>query len=530
MQTSIMKKIVVGALLLGLFCGGAVELLGYDAMTEIQRVLAPDGKDHDHLGSHLAMADDVLVVAAVGYADPQGPFWGNVYIFRKDPINGEWKPEQTLTPPSGDPMDRFGSYVATDGEIIVVGAPFADEQGRDSGAVYVYRYNLSWQLEDTLIPNDLTELDYYGSMLTIDSNIIVVGHRSDDDLGYNAGAAYVFRYQSGQWIEEQKLLASDGEPEDRFGWGLSKFGDTIIVGAYYEDTPVVDAGSVYVFRYDPYLPQNPWVENQKLHSSEGGIDDLFGDSISLYGEWLFIGAPRHESSPGIKSGAVYVYKWDVIDEEFKKHQKLLSEGVQDGDRLGRWVSVYGEKAGISAIRCDIQGFDSGAGYLLTYDHILDEWVIESMILGADGKAEDVNGSGITLYEDTVVMGANRNDNENGLDAGAVYVYELDYDFTLSLFPTVAPAGGFCTFTTKGAQSYTDTWLVYGVKGLAYTYYQPLSVMMRLKGPEAGHGPYYTNINGHVEWTLAIPSLPPTPVWFQVIQPGQASNAVATKIE
>jgi len=533
MKDSAVKIVfVLSAVFFWLCYAGVAELSGNDAITEIQKLLAPDGEDHDHFGAHVAMAKDVIVVAAVGYADPQGPFWGNVYVFRQDSIKGEWKREETLTPPSGDPNDRFGSYVATDGEVIVVGAPFADHSGRDSGAVYVYRYDelsMQWTWEDTLIPQGLGELDYYGDMLAIDGDVIVVGHRSNDDLAYNAGAAYVFRYQSGSWIEEQKLFASDGYMEDYFGWGVSKFGDTILVGAYYDDSPLTDAGSVYVFQYNPGGPIDLWIQTDKIVPDDVGPNDRFGTSVSLYGDWALIGTPLHESSPGVEYGAVYVYQWDNLEEKFKKHQKIIPDDAQDGDYFGWRIAVHGEKAVVNAHYSDHQGPQSGAGYLILYDDLQDEWYTDRNLLAADGKTYDYAGA-VAIYENTAIMGTARNDNEKGLDAGAAYVYELDYDFTLSLFPTVVPADGFCTFTTKGAQSYTDTWLVYGVKGLAYTYYQPLGVMLRLKSPKSAHGPYYTNINGQVEWTLAIPSLPPTPVWFQVIQPGQASNAVATKIE
>ena len=48
--------------------------------------------------------------------------------------------------------------------------------------------------------------------------------------------------------QQQKLLASDGAAGDSFGRSVSVSGDTVVVGAYADDTPGgANAGSAYVF-------------------------------------------------------------------------------------------------------------------------------------------------------------------------------------------------------------------------------------------------------------------------------------------
>ncbi len=51
----------------------------------------------------------------------------------------------------------------------------------------------------------------------------------------------------GAWVEQAKLLASDGAAGDRFGVSVSVSGDTLVVGAAQDDTAGgADAGTVSI--------------------------------------------------------------------------------------------------------------------------------------------------------------------------------------------------------------------------------------------------------------------------------------------
>lgn len=53
--------------------------------------------------------------------------------------------------------------------------------------------------------------------------------------GSASGSAYIFRRDDSSWVEEQKILASDGAPSDLFGWSVSISGDYAIVGVPNDD-------------------------------------------------------------------------------------------------------------------------------------------------------------------------------------------------------------------------------------------------------------------------------------------------------
>jgi hypothetical protein len=85
--------------------------------------------------------------------------------------------------------------------------------------------------QQKLLASDAQAGDEFGCAVAIDGDAIVVGARTEDAGGADAGAAYVYTRAAGVWTEQQKLLASDAQAGDRFGCSVGIDGDTIVVGA-----------------------------------------------------------------------------------------------------------------------------------------------------------------------------------------------------------------------------------------------------------------------------------------------------------
>ncbi|MBL6998064.1 MAG: hypothetical protein ISR75_06480, partial [Phycisphaerales bacterium] len=119
----------------------------------------------------------------------------------------------------------------------------------DSGSAYVYRFDGSSWIETKLLASDGAYLDEFGGSVAVDGDTVVVGARLDDDNGSSSGSAYVYRFDGSMWVET-KLLASDGASDDRFGYSVSVDGDTVVVGARYDDDNGSSSGSAYVYRLD----------------------------------------------------------------------------------------------------------------------------------------------------------------------------------------------------------------------------------------------------------------------------------------
>jgi len=84
--------------------------------------------------------------------------------------------------------------------------------------------------------------DWFAHSVSISGDYALVGADRDEDMG----SAYVFKYDGVSWVEEQKLIASDGEVDDVFGWSVSLDGDYALIGAPGNDV----GGSAYVFKYN----------------------------------------------------------------------------------------------------------------------------------------------------------------------------------------------------------------------------------------------------------------------------------------
>ncbi|MHC4652630.1 MAG: FG-GAP repeat protein, partial [Planctomycetota bacterium] len=113
---------------------------------------------------------------------------------------------------------------------------------------------------DVLTEDELPAYDAFGLAVAMDGDVAVIGDVIDADSGVHAGAAFVFRFDGSAWIKEQKLLADDGAPSDLFGGSVAVSGDTIVIGARYDDDLGNYSGSAYVFRSQG----SRWVFEQKL--------------------------------------------------------------------------------------------------------------------------------------------------------------------------------------------------------------------------------------------------------------------------
>jgi uncharacterized repeat protein (TIGR01451 family) len=133
----------------------------------------------------------------------------------------------------------------------------------------------------------------------------VVGAYQDDTGGADAGSAYVFVRSGTVWSQQQKLLAADGAATDFFGYSVSVFGDTAVVGAYQDDTAGgSNAGSAYVFVRSGAV----WTAQPKLIAPDGAASDNFGISVSVSGDTAVVGAYQDDTAGVANAGSAYVFR------------------------------------------------------------------------------------------------------------------------------------------------------------------------------------------------------------------------------
>ena len=310
---------------------GAAYLFRFDGTTwsEEAKLLPSDGPVPSFGGS-VGVSGQTAVIGASGAA----------YVFRFDGTT--WSEEAKLLPSDG-PVPSFGGFVAVSGQTAVIGA---------SEAAYVFRFDgTTWSEEAKLLPSDGASLGF-GSRVAVSGGTALIGADRDDDQGFQAGSAYVFRFDGTTWVEEAKLLASDALAGARFGAGVALDGDTALIGA-----PFDGVGSVYVFRFDG----TSWTEETKLHASDGAGQDFFGRlAVGIFGDTAVIGAPGHDDS-GTDSGAAYVFRFDGTT--WIEEAKLLASDGVAFDFFGETVGLSGDTAVIGAAFDDDNGTDSGSAYV-----------------------------------------------------------------------------------------------------------------------------------------------------------------------
>ncbi|MFT5288767.1 MAG: hypothetical protein ACI82F_000824 [Planctomycetota bacterium] len=413
---------IPAGLLLVLF--GSPGIAQTPVLNEDAKLVASDADVSDRFGSATAIDGEVLVVGAPFDSD-NGTWSGSAYVYRYDGTTMSWNEEAKLIASDGALGHRFGESLSISGGVIVVGAYYDDDLGVTSGSAYVYRYDdttQSWNEEAKLLASDGTAGDRFAwGSVSIDGDRIVVGAAWDDDNGSKSGSAYVYRYDGTtlSWNEEAKLLATDGAADDWFGRSVSIDGETVVVGAHLDDDDGSGSGSAYVYRYDGTTLS--WNQEAKLHASDPDVADYFGYSVSIDGGVIVAGAP-YDDDNGNWSGSAYVYRYDGTTLSWNEEAKFHASDGEQLDILGWSVAVCGNTAVVGAASSIFDGFASGSAYVYRYDGTTMSWSEEAKLIASDGAGGDYFGYAVAACENAVI-GAPR-DQDAGSLSGSIYVFAL----------------------------------------------------------------------------------------------------------
>ncbi len=401
--------------MLAAFAAGIVAVIAPawgQVINEDFKILASDGTVYDYFGYSVSVSGETAVVGAY-LDDDLGDRSGSAYVFEK--VGGVWTQQAKLLASDGAMHDYFGLSVSVSGETAVVGAYLDDDLGDRSGSAYVFeRVGGVWTQQAKLLASDGATHDRFGWSVSVSGETAVVGAWRDDDNGFNSGSAYVFEKVGGVWTQQAKLLPSDGEVYDRFGWSVSVSGETAVVGAYDDDNNGTRSGSAYVFE----KVGGVWTQQAKLLPSDGAGGDHFGLSVSVSGETAVVGAYLDDDN-GLGSGSAYVF--EKVGGVWTQQAKLLaSDGVQR-DYFGFSVSVSGDTAVVGAYGDDDNGTSSGSAYV--FEKVGGVWTQQVKMLPSYMLGNDEFGDSVSVSGETAVVGAHLDD-DNGNNSGSAYVFDL----------------------------------------------------------------------------------------------------------
>ena len=246
----------------------------------------------DAFGSAVAISGDTIVIGAPGEDNKAGGIGGNqtnnsatdsgaAYVFVRS--GGVWTQQAYVKASNPDAADHFGTALSMASDSIVVGAPGEDGNGTsaqdnskiDAGAAYVFaRSGGVWSQQAYLKAASPDAADLYGQSVDIAGDALVVGAPGEssgaagvggdqtDNSQPNAGAAYQYVRQSGNWTLSAYLKASNPDADDAFGSAVAIDGSTVASGAPTErsnavgingnqlDNSLPGTGATYVFSGD----------------------------------------------------------------------------------------------------------------------------------------------------------------------------------------------------------------------------------------------------------------------------------------
>ncbi len=381
------------------------------AQTE-QKVIPTNGAANDELARSVCVRGNIAI-AGSPMDNETNNNQGSAYISRFDGNN--WAEEQKIVASDGMADDDFGRSVAIENDIAVIGAPYTDDNGTNSGSVYVYRYDGStWNFEQKIFPNVPAAGDEFGLAVSLDQGKLLIGApKEDGSTTTNRGAAYFFSYNGSAWVEDQKVIYGFASDDDFFGYSLDLDDDRAVISAYLDDDNGVNSGSAFVYDFDG----TNWIETQKLTASNGATGDAYGFAVSVEDDMIACGAYAN-STKAAGAGAVYVYE---LSGTWTEDTILYASDFNLDDWFGFSLELDSTSLAIGSWHNDDLGAESGSCYFFRYTG--SEWLEEFNLTASDGDLSDEYGFDVSV-DGMQLLVASPMDDDNGTNSGSQYFYPL----------------------------------------------------------------------------------------------------------
>lgn len=287
---------------------------------------------------------EVLVIGAPDEAIDGNSAQGAAYVYEFR--EGAWQEVARLTASDGDALDRFGSAIAVDENVILVGAPDAPVGTLpEAGAVYVFERSAegAWTRTAKVVANDPATMAMFGARLALDGErMVVAAPGAPGELEAYVGAAYVFDRHAGapSWQQTARLTRGD-----RFATDVDVSGDRVAIATGNEQ------GFVYTYRHDG----SGWAFELPVQPAAGN-----DNKVALENDVLAVGTPDDVlvDRPWSNVGAVHVFERDAVawqhvaefHPEFPGPLDMFGDYVDMNDGLIAAAGSGENAGGVSLIR------------------------------------------------------------------------------------------------------------------------------------------------------------------------------------
>ncbi len=212
-------------------------------------------------------------------------------------------------------------------------------------------------------------------------------------------------------FEEQlaKVLAGDGGIDDEFGYSVAMDGDYAVIGALKNN-------AAYIYKRSGVH----WSEVQKLTGNQS--EDRFGVDVDIDDNYIIIGAYLNDTNSKAEAGAAYIFKKSEGD-VWNQIQKINADDPANQDYFGISVGISGDKAIVGATGDDDLGSESGSAYIFEKNE--ETWSQIQKLNGIDTKSDEYFGRSVSIDTDYAVVGAHWHDGNGGTNSGAAYIFKLE---------------------------------------------------------------------------------------------------------
>ena len=555
---------------------------------------------NDRFGNSVAVSGDTIVVGAyveqsnaVGIngdqANNSASGSGAAYVFVR--TGNSWAQQAYLKASNSNAGDGFGVTVAISGDTIVVGAAYeqsnatgingnqSDNSAASAGAAYIFvRTGSVWSQQAYLKASNTGASDRFGSAAAVSGDTVIIGapYEQSNATGINgnqsnnsaarAGAAYIFVRTGSSWSQQAYLKASNTGSDDYFGFAVDISGDTVVVGAYGEDSSAIGvngdgsnnstnaSGAAYVFT----RTGSSWSQQAYLKASNTDATDYFGISCAVSNDTVVVGAVREASNAtgingnqmdnsALYAGAAYVF---VRSGTSWSQQAYLKASNTGPDSFAQTVAVSGDIVVIGApseasIANGVNGDQSDntlptSGAVYVFARSGSSWTQRAYLKASNSglqdhplnfEEQDKFGSSLSISGDTIVIGSPLEDgnaigvngnqfNNSVFESGAAYVF-TGFITTAANYAAWAaaniPSGQNAAFNADWNRDGTPNGVQY-VLGST-----PFGITGRGKVPAPTTIPTDVNVFLDRSLTLAATSWSPAVSWVNGAAPAFASG-------
>jgi hypothetical protein len=413
-----------------------VHALTSNSFLEEQAILLPPstwGNPSRAFGFSVDIDGDYAIVGDPGYRVQKDfidlEYAGTAHIYFQE--SGVWQHQTQFTAPDPVSDDWMGYSVAVSGDTVAVSIPYEDLSEDDNrGAVLLYeRSGVIWSKVATLTTSDGVTNDKIGISISLDGDILVVGAPYADIGGvHNQGAAYIFVKPDTGWndmTETARITASDGAEDDWFGNSVAVYGEWLVVGApQVSSNGMISAGAAYVFN-KPAAGWTTSTETVKLTAPVPAFMEKFGSAVAIRDNRLGVGCDNQDIH------MVTVYRLDTGNWIFDA-RIAPPEGVPDA-AFGRSLAVGNDQILVGSIAYDNSNPDSGHAHLYLRDD--SGWVYDSTLIPSDGTPFDFFGWSTATDGTSFIVGA---DVAGIFNSGQAYIFAHEAllpDASVSVVPT-----------------------------------------------------------------------------------------------